>query len=129
VKQAAGNNLKLNKISFCSNQKYSHKLQQSGQPAFYLANKLREYGHMNFGKQIARSLAVSLCWQNLDPLEDSRATDNPVFNIGETAPGSDGEKAGATRMIARLRTWCRSVVPSDPISAGNGIERIRKATE
>jgi hypothetical protein len=84
---------------------------------------------MNFGKQIARSLAVSLCWQNLDPLEDSRATDNPVFNNGETAPGSDGEKAGATQMIARLRTWCRSVVPGDPISAGSGIERIRKATE
>ena len=79
---------------------------------------------------------VSLCWQNMDALEDSGATDSWVSksnrsNNGKRAAGVYGERAEATRVSARLLAWFRVMVPgcSAPIPASTGLERIRTSTK
>jgi hypothetical protein len=75
---------------------------------------------------------VSLCWQNLDPLEDSRATDSSVSNANPSHNGKRVEEAyGDRRVRARLLAWFQSMVPGlgAPIPARTGLEPIRTSTK
>jgi hypothetical protein len=71
---------------------------------------------------------MSLCWQNLDPLEDSCTTDNSVANANPSNASKLVEAGGA---LARLLVWCRSVVPdlSAPTPGATSLERIGTATK
>jgi hypothetical protein len=71
---------------------------------------------------------VSLCWQNSDPLEDSRATGNSVSN-GNLS--NTGKRVEGRRVRARLLVWLRNMVASSsaPIPAGTGMQRIRTSTK
>ena len=79
---------------------------------------------------------VSLCWQNLDPLEDSRATGRSMSSAnllenGKRVEGVYGEPAEARRVSARLLAWVQSMVPGfgAPIPARTGLERTRTSTK
>jgi hypothetical protein len=71
---------------------------------------------------------VSLCWQNLDPLEDRRATDSSVSNARLS---NTGKRVEDRRVRARLLVWLRNMVASfsAPIPAGTGMQRIRTSTK
>ncbi len=71
---------------------------------------------------------VSLCWQNLDPLEDRRTTDSSVSNA--RLPNT-GKRVEARRVRARLLVWFRNMAAgfNAPIPAGTGMPRIRTSTK
>ena len=75
---------------------------------------------------------VSLCWQNMDALEDSRATDSCVSTANLSSNGKRVEGVyGERRVRARLLAWFQSMVPGfgAPIPARTGLERIRTSTK
>jgi hypothetical protein len=75
---------------------------------------------------------VSLCWQNLDPLEDVRATDSSVSNANLSHNGKRVEEDyGERRVRAWLLAWFRSMIPGlgAPIPASTGLEPIRTSTK
>jgi hypothetical protein len=65
---------------------------------------------------------VSLCWQNLDPLEDSLSADT-----SHARPPDTNNQSEAGHVIVRLVVRCRRLLfgLSDPTPAGTGMERIR----
>lgn len=79
---------------------------------------------------------MSLCWQDMEPLEDARATDASSSNANPSdkrkrAAGAYGKSAEARRVSARLLVWLQSILPvySAPIPARICQERIRTATK
>jgi hypothetical protein len=71
---------------------------------------------------------VSLCWQNLDPLEDSRDMES---SVSHTKLSNTGKRVEAGRVRSRLLVWLRNMVASFsvPIPASTGMQRIRTSTK
>lgn len=71
---------------------------------------------------------MSLCWQNLDPLEDSRATES---SVSHTKLSNTGKRVEAGRVRAQLLVWLRNMVRgfNAPIPASTGMQRIRTSTK
>jgi hypothetical protein len=119
-----------------------HNLPENGVVCLLRVNKPREYGDINFGKQIARYTVtgngyrvsirrwrnkgdkqVSLCWQNVDPLENSPSGDTFRSPAGALDAGTQSE---ATHAIARLLDWYRRVFSGSNVT---GMKRIRTTSK
>ncbi len=79
---------------------------------------------------------VSLCWQNMESLEDSRATESSVSNAnlsnnGKRVEGAYGKPAEAGCARARLLAWFQNMVSgfSAPIPARTSLQRMRTSTK